>query len=120
GPEDMARAEKLAKQVFITGAIEAGIAHLDIRVEQAFLRRDQGASSVDVDRSTLEDRGSASGASEKDRKLPATRGEVRHPVVSGEVGIARPSVEPEPRDADRSALLDESGAGVPGPAAVGR
>src|SRR5205085_5714683 len=48
-PEGASDAEEILEELFVPGAAESGIAHLHLRIEQAFLGGQERSLSVDVD-----------------------------------------------------------------------
>ena len=130
-PDDVADAEIVGEDLLEPGAVEPGVAGLDL-AEQAFLGREQGAAAVDVDRAPFHHdagrravRASTRGAH---RGSPSQRAILRGRRLSRSwlSYLAQPlnfqSTRPTAAIAVRRGLVvdDERRAGVAEPAPIGR
>jgi hypothetical protein len=122
-PEGVRGAEEVAEDGLVLAARHAGVADLDLGVEEALLRREDRPAAVDVDGAALEDDPASFPLRGKDRQPERVRRPVRHAIVPPPVGVLRPAVEPEAADGDSAAspvAPDEGRAGVARPSAIGR
>jgi len=126
-PENVFGAEKAAERRFNLRARKTGVAHLNARMEQAFLRGEQSAAAVDVNAAAFENEAATGDFSGEEREAKGASGMAGDLRVATPIGVFGPGIEAESDDGERSVCArgariapDEDGAGIAGPAAVGR
>ena len=122
-PDHVRDAEERAKDLLHPLPGHPRVADLDLRVEQALLRRDQRSPPVDLDRSPLQNDALPVEPDRQELHAERLRGPCGDARVLSPVRVSRPRVEPEPGDAHfalRAFPADEDRAEVARPPAIGR